>query len=225
MNGNHPQKINVALYAYGHGVEKMPFTCSRIGAEKTVAIEYQGMKYVFIPAKARTVALSKTSHPKTTAPTAILSLPPGSGKNSLARPLAKWLGCTSIHDEWNPSMPVTEGWLHLTNCTAAECIDAGAKQPPPTIPATSSTADLLGELHARQDEAMRFILSAAEPGKQNKVFNELSALLAWTQTISNIHWRAIGVPNGPMLTSEPSTAAAASTAFKASTNLATGEPA
>ena len=144
MKGNHPQKINVALYAYGHGVETMPLTHSRNGAEKTVSIEYRGLKYVFTPAKARTVALSKTSHPKTTAPTAILSLPPGSGKNSLARPLAKWLGCTSIHDEWNPSMPVTEGWLHLTNCTAAECIDAGAKQPP-TIPATSSTADLLGE--------------------------------------------------------------------------------
>lgn len=224
MNGNHPQKINVALYAYGHGVETMPLTHSRNGAEKTVAIEYRGLKYVFTPAKARTVAFEKTAHPKTTAPTAILSLPPGTGKNSFARPLAMWLGCTSIHDEWNPSMPVTEGWLHLTNCTATECIDAGAKQPP-TIPDTSSTADLLGELYARQDECMQAILLSTAPALKDQVFNTLSELMAWTQTISNTHWRAIGVPNGPMLTSEPSPAAAASTAFKASSNLAPGEPA
>ena len=96
---------------------------------------------------------------------------------------------------------------------------------PPSIPATSSTADLLGELYARQDECMQAILWATAPALKDKVFNTLSELMDWTQVVSNIHWRAIGVPNGPMLTSEPSPAAAASTAFKASSNLAPGEPA
>lgn len=99
-----------------------------------------------------------------------------------------------------------------------------ATKQPPTIPATSSTVELLFELHARQDESMRFILSAAEPSKQNKFFNELAALLAWTQTISNIHWRAIGVPNGPVLFIEPSPVAAASTAFKAHAQQAPAQP-
>ena len=86
-------------------------------------------------------------------------------------------------------------------------------QQPPTIPATSSTADLLGELHARQDECIGSILWAVPQALHDKVCNEVASLLAWTQVISNIHWRAIGVPNGPMLTSEPSPAAAASTAL------------
>ena len=96
---------------------------------------------------------------------------------------------------------------------------------PPSIPATSSTADLLGELYARQDECMQAILLATAPALKDQVFNTLAELMGWTQAVSNIHWRAIGVANGPMLTSEPSPAAAASTAFKASSNLAPGEPA
>lgn len=47
--------------------------------------------------------------------TAILSLPPGMGKTTIAPALAKHLGCTSVVDEWTPSIYVTQGALHLTN--------------------------------------------------------------------------------------------------------------
>lgn len=93
------------------------------------------------------------------------------------------------------------------------------------VPPAPNTTDLLGEAHARQDECMQAILWATAPALKDQVFNTLAELMAWTQVVSNTHWRAIGVPNGPMLTSEPSPAAAASTAFKASSNRAPGEPA
>ena len=132
----------------------------------------------------------------------------------MAPALAQWLGCTGIVDEWRPGLPLVAGALHLTACAPAQCLSTAAKQPP-TIPATCSTADMLGELHARQDECMESILWATPQALHNKVCDEIASLLAWTQVVSNIHWRAIGVANGPMLTSEPSPAAAASTAFKA----------
>lgn len=93
-----------------------------------------------------------------------------------------------------------------------------ATKQPPTIPATCSTADMLGELYARQDECMGAILQCCDPDEHDRVIDELAALLAWTQVVSNTHWRAIGVPNGPMLTSGPSPTAAASTAFSNSSS-------
>lgn len=48
---------------------------------------------------------------------------------------------------------------------------------PPTIPATSSTADMLGELYARQDECMQAILWATAPALKDQVFNTLAELM------------------------------------------------
>lgn len=47
--------------------------------------------------------------------TAILSLPPGMGKTTVAHRLAKWLGCMGVVDEWAPGRPMFAGGLHLTN--------------------------------------------------------------------------------------------------------------
>lgn len=49
------------------------------------------------------------------AKTAILSLPAGWGKTTMAPALAAFLGCTKIVDEWNPTQPITPFALHLTN--------------------------------------------------------------------------------------------------------------
>ena len=57
------------------------------------------------------------SHGTTTSwtKTAILSLPAGWGKTTLAHPLAAFLGCTQIVDEWEPTQPITPCALHLTH--------------------------------------------------------------------------------------------------------------
>ena len=47
--------------------------------------------------------------------TAILSLPPGMGKTTVAQRLAKWLGCVGVVDDWAPGRPMFAGALHLTN--------------------------------------------------------------------------------------------------------------
>jgi len=49
------------------------------------------------------------------AKTAILSLPAGSGKTTIAARLAAFLGCRQIVDEWSPTQPITPFALHLTN--------------------------------------------------------------------------------------------------------------
>ena len=46
--------------------------------------------------------------------TAILSLPPGMGKTTVAQRLAKWLGCIGVVDDWAPGSPMFAGGLHLT---------------------------------------------------------------------------------------------------------------
>ncbi len=48
--------------------------------------------------------------------TAILTGPQGSGKSAIARQLAKRWGCAKLVDEWNPSLPIVPGALHITNC-------------------------------------------------------------------------------------------------------------
>lgn len=47
--------------------------------------------------------------------TAILQLPPATGKTTVAQELAQWLGCIHVLDEWCPDYPLVEGALHLTN--------------------------------------------------------------------------------------------------------------
>jgi len=79
----------------------------------------------------------------------------------------------------------------------------------------ATVADQLAEIHARQDGCMAAIVQRCDPDEHDDVLAELAALMSWTQAVSNIHWRAIGITNGPMLTSQPSHQAAASTAFGA----------
>ena len=124
-------------------------------------------------------------------------------------------GLTDLSEELDRTPTEYKAWDIAIQHNATACLVAEHVPTPavPAIPATCSTADMLGELHARQDECMESILWATPQALHNKVCDEIAALLAWTQVVSNIHWRAIGVPNGPMLTSEPSPAAAASTAF------------
>ncbi len=242
----------VELYSLGAGVHVAGLSGHLFGGQRTLELEDGGVGFIFNPLSAHhaqglvlTVdgdvaailesyqavdqegvaepSCSECGHSASPQKTAILSLPSGTGKTTMAPALAQWLGCTGIVDEWRPGLPLVAGALHLTACKPAQCLSTPAKQPP-TIPATCSTADLLGELHARQDECMDSILWATPQALHNKVCDEIAALLAWTQVVSNIHWRAIGVPNGPMLTSEPSTAAAASTAFNAHAQKAPAQP-
>lgn len=46
---------------------------------------------------------------------AILCAPAGCGKSRIAAVLAKALGLSQVIDEWNPSHPITECALHVTN--------------------------------------------------------------------------------------------------------------
>lgn len=57
-----------------------------------------------------------TGHALAPQKTVILSLPPGTGKSTIADALAARLGCTHIVDEWHPGLSVSAGALHLTNC-------------------------------------------------------------------------------------------------------------
>ncbi len=51
--------------------------------------------------------------------TAILSLPQGMGKSTIARAMAQRIGCSRVIDEWHPLMPLLPGALHLTNVAVA----------------------------------------------------------------------------------------------------------
>lgn len=224
----------VDLYSLGAGVHVAGQSGHLLGGQRTLELEAGGVGFIFNPLSAHhaqglvlsidgdVAAIlesyqavdqegvaepsgSECGHSVSPQKTAILSLPSGTGKTTMAPALAKWLGCTGIVDEWRPGLPLVAGALHLTACAPDQCLSTAAKQPP-TIPATCSTADMLGELHARQDECMESILWATPQALHNKVCDEIASLLAWTQVVSNIHWRAIGVANGPMLTSEPSPA-------------------
>lgn len=37
------------------------------------------------------------------------------GKSTIAAELARWLGCSCLVEEWEPSQAVLPGALHLTN--------------------------------------------------------------------------------------------------------------
>lgn len=50
------------------------------------------------------------------AKTAILSLPQGLGKTTMAVDLACALGCKGVVDDWCPGLPMRIGALHLTSC-------------------------------------------------------------------------------------------------------------
>lgn len=45
----------------------------------------------------------------------IFSAPQGWGKTTHSQALMKQYGCTSVVDNWNPTMPLVAGALHLTN--------------------------------------------------------------------------------------------------------------
>ena len=51
--------------------------------------------------------------------TAILSLPQGMGKTTIAHAMAQRIGCSMVVDEWSPSLPLVPGALHLTNVAVA----------------------------------------------------------------------------------------------------------
>lgn len=55
--------------------------------------------------------------------TAILSLPQGMGKSTIATHLAARIGCRMVIDEWVPTQGLTLGALHLTSC---EIVQGGA---------------------------------------------------------------------------------------------------
>lgn len=61
------------------------------------------------------VSAGAVGHVGTPLKTAILSLPQGMGKTTMAHQVARWLGCTAIVDEWNPGLAVLPGALHLTS--------------------------------------------------------------------------------------------------------------
>lgn len=48
----------------------------------------------------------------------IFSAPQGWGKTFHATKLQQAFGCDSVVDEWSPGMPLVDGALHLTNCSA-----------------------------------------------------------------------------------------------------------
>ena len=60
-------------------------------------------------------AESGRGHERTPLKTAILSLPQGMGKSTIAQALAVALGCGHIVDEWSPVHVVLPGALHLTS--------------------------------------------------------------------------------------------------------------
>lgn len=53
--------------------------------------------------------------------TAILALPQGWGKTTIAAALAHRLGCTSVIDDWAFGQQMTQGALHLTNAEVPTC--------------------------------------------------------------------------------------------------------
>ena len=48
----------------------------------------------------------------------IFSAPQGWGKTFHATKLQQAFGCDSVVDDWSPGMPLVDGALHLTNCSA-----------------------------------------------------------------------------------------------------------
>ena len=72
-------------------------------------------------------------HGGSTLKTAILTLPQGYGKTSIAHQFASRLGCTSVVEEWSPSQPLTPGALHLTNAPVLVGGTTSPQQPPLTM--------------------------------------------------------------------------------------------
>lgn len=135
--------IVVEVYAIGRGVTLVTDGRDLLGREGTLELETNGKVFVFdqlsaiksnwlvAPVQGDVAAIGQTVEAvdkeqlaefgcgagQDGAPckTAILSLPPGMGKTTIALALAKHLGCTSVVEEWHPSQPLTPGALHLTN--------------------------------------------------------------------------------------------------------------
>ena len=62
-------------------------------------------------ASAKCFGLDTVAHP----PAAVLWVPQGVGKSTVAREVAKAIGCIAIVDDWRPGQPLTAGALHITN--------------------------------------------------------------------------------------------------------------
>lgn len=136
--------VVVEVYALGSGVAVKGEGGDLPGRQCALELEAHGKRIVFDPLSAgktdwkgptvkgdvRPVILSLEAvdeedqaelgfvgctHEKPPLKTAILSLPQGFGKSTVAHDLARWLGCTTIVEEWSPAKPVVVGALHLTN--------------------------------------------------------------------------------------------------------------
>lgn len=144
--------IVVEVYALGRGVALVTDGSDLLGREGTFELEANGKVFVFDPlgaAKTNGFVAPVQGHiaaigqavkavdqeqlaelgcgagqDGSPGKTAILGLPPGMGKTTIAPALAKRLGCTSVVDEWTPSLYVTPGALHVTNAAALTGIAA-----------------------------------------------------------------------------------------------------
>lgn len=136
--------VVVEVYALGSGVAVKGQGGDLSAREGAFELETHGKPLVFHPLGARTAHWQVTaiqgdvapvglalkgmhqeqlaeignglSHGNPPLKTVILSLPPATGKSTVAPTLARLLGCTRIVDEWNPRLSVLRGALHLTNC-------------------------------------------------------------------------------------------------------------
>lgn len=134
--------VVVEVYAIGSGVTLPGERSDLAGREGTLELEANGQLFVFDPLAARVTerlisavegnitAVGQTieavdeakrsevgfqGHVGIPPKTAILSLPQGYGKTTMAHALARWLGCTCVFDEWHPGLELQQGALHLTN--------------------------------------------------------------------------------------------------------------
>lgn len=107
------------LKAAGHRFVIDPLACDHahglvVAVERYVRAIPQQLKAVD-QKSAPKFKVGSSSHGSSSLKTAILQLPQGMGKSTMAPKLAKWLGCTTVVDEWFPGQAITPGALHLTS--------------------------------------------------------------------------------------------------------------
>ncbi len=141
--------VVVEVYALGRGVTIERERGDLAGREGTLELEAGGqflsfnrlvceqserrvlsVEYFVTAIRQALDAVGEEEHPEleriaaahfagTPSKTAILQLPPATGKTTVAQQLAQWLGCIHVLDEWCPDYPLVEGALHLTNVEMA----------------------------------------------------------------------------------------------------------
>ncbi|WP_148665151.1 hypothetical protein [Diaphorobacter nitroreducens] len=114
--------VVVEVYALGVGVTLVGEGGNLRGTKGTLELEANGKRLVIDPLHCRKTDRLVAGGSLSVARTAILSLPAGWGKTAMARPIAEFLGCTFIVEEWLPGKPILPGALHLTN----EVVEGGA---------------------------------------------------------------------------------------------------